>query len=1048
MQNTPSRLTKFVGAGLVPARRPRKQARAGTSPAPTVIPPHFLMWGTYSLKQNALTRWRTSLSLLCVMVFLGSVPTAWGANRTALPTFNPKLFERQSVERNQKINDADALCEQATRLREQGSVEASQEAINLYDKALRLRRAANDTAGAAQVLYDMGGVYLFLSENRKASAYFDDALLLRRTAGDTAGEAWALRMMAQAQGAMGERRKALDLLAQALPLWRIAGERSLEAETLKDRGRLFSDLNEYPQALAACEESLALWRATGDVNGEASTLDLMSRIYFSLGNKEKLKALQTQAAQLRSTVANTTRDATPQDTTRLAAASVRREATGLLAQGTPEARRLALVKNEEALRLFASAGDERGKFATLLALSSAYKVAGEKSKAIDSLRQALLVSRAAKDITLEDIALRLLGELHDFYAEKREALDYYEQAVRLWRARGDRAAEASALLSSADLYRALDARAETLERLFTALTIYRELADRTGEAYALTKLMAAYTTFKLPPLAVFYGKQVVNLYQQIRSDIRELDKESQRGYLDSKTGAYRRLADLLISLNRLSEAEQVLRMLKDEEYFEFVRRSGESESSATARAALSPKEIEWQKRYDELAAGLTKRGRERGELLLKSERNAAEDERLKQLDSDLMFAQQAFQKFLAQLYDDLGKTEVAQMQVTRLEESQALMEDLRELGTGTVALYTLVAQDKYRVVLVTPDVQKAFEYPIKAIDLNRKVIQFREALQNPLSDPLPLAQELYKILIAPIAKDLEDVGAETLMWSLDGALRYMPIAALHDGKNYLIERYRNTVFTPASTARLKDAPNPKWKGLGVGVSKKYPGFQALKSVPEELRSVIKEESSPSPGGVLDGKILLDETFTEDAMRGSLRQRYPVVHIASHFVSQPGNAASSFLLLGDGKYLSLADIKTSANLFGGVDLLTLSACDTATGGTEADGKEVECFGVVAQRQGAKAVVATLWEVSDQSTQVLMQNFYRLRGSRAGMPKAEALRQGQLMLVHAGKTAVEGGMTKADGTNGTVLSANQNASPLPPIYAHPFFWAPFILIGNWR
>ncbi len=1001
-----------------------------------------------SVKLNALALWHIHSFILIMIVILANAPTATGANRTALLTFNSKPFERQSVERNQKINDADGLCEQAIRLREQGSVESLQEAVKLYDKALRLRRASGDTAGAAQVLYDTGGVYLLLSENRKASAYFDDALLLRRTAGDTAGEAWSLRMMAQAQSAMGERRKALDLLAQALPLWRIAGERSLEAETLKDRGRLFSDLNEYPKAIAACEESLTLWRAAGDVSGEASTLDLMSRIYFSLGNKEKIKALQTQAAQLRSTVADTKPDAKPQDTMRLAAARVRREATGLLAQGTPEARRLALSKNGEALRLFTGAGDERGRFATLLALSSAYKVAGEKSKSTDALRQALVISRTTKDITLEDIALRQLGELHDFYAEKREALGYYEQAVKLWRARGNRAAEASALLSAADLYRALDARAEALERLFAALTIYRELDDRTGEAYALSKLMTAYTSFGAPPLAVFYGKQVVNLYQQIRSDIRELDKESQRGYLDSKAGAYRRLADLLLTLNRLPEAEQVLRMLKDEEYFEFVRRSGESESSATARAALSPKEIEWQKRYDELAAGLTKRGRERGELLLKTERNAAEDERLKQLDSDLMFAQQAFQKFLAQLYDDLGKTEVAQIQVTRLEESQALMEDLRELGAGTVALYTLVAQDKYRVVLVTPDVQKAFEYPVKAVDLNRKVIRFREALQDPFSDPLPLAQELYKILIAPIAKDLEDVGAETLMWSLDGALRYMPMAALHDGKNYFIERYRNTVFTPASTARLKDTPNPKWKGLGVGVSKKHPGFKALKAVPEELRSVINDDSIPSPGGAIDGKILLDETFTEDAMRGSLRQRYPVVHIASHFVSQPGDAASSFLLLGDGKHLSLVDIKTSSNLFGGVDLLTLSACDTATGGTEADGKEVECFGVVAQRQGAKAVVATLWEVSDQSTQILMENFYRLHGSSPGMPKAEALRQGQLMLLHAGKNPTADMTTKAEGTKEIAPDANQNASPLPPIYAHPFFWAPFILIGNWR
>jgi hypothetical protein len=118
------------------------------------------------------------------------------------------------------------------------------------------------------------------------------------------------------------------------------------------------------------------------------------------------------------------------------------------------------------------------------------------------------------------------------------------------------------------------------------------------------------------------------------------------------------------------------------------------------------------------------------------------------------------------------------------------------------------------------------------------------------------------------------------------------------------------------------------------------------------------------------------------MRDTLHKRYPVIHIASHFRFQPGDDAKSFLLLGDGGHLTLAELKTWANLFGGVQLLTLSACNTGVG----DGAEVEGFGALAQIQGAKAVVASLWPVADASTSRLMQEFYRIRESPAGNHEA--------------------------------------------------------------
>ena len=286
-------------------------------------------------------------------------------------------------------------------------------------------------------------------------------------------------------------------------------------------------------------------------------------------------------------------------------------------------------------------------------------------------------------------------------------------------------------------------------------------------------------------------------------------------------------------------------------------------------------------RYREISDQLAALGTERGTLIDKKNRTPEEEQRLAKLDADLVVAGNAFQSFLSKLESELGGTTEASARTFALRESQGLMEDLREMGKGTVALYTLVGEDKYRVILTTADFQKGYEYPIKASDLNRKVLEFRYVLQNPKLDPLPLAQELYKILVGPVAKDLQGAKARVLMWSLDGVLRYLPVAALHDGKQYLVEQFRNAVFTPASQSRLLQEPSRKWTALGLGVSKSQGDrIPALPGVVDEMHGIIREEGSKS--GVLPGTIKLDEAFTQEAMLAELRNRNPVVHIASHF----------------------------------------------------------------------------------------------------------------------------------------------------------------------
>ena len=178
--------------------------------------------------------------------------------------------------------------------------------------------------------------------------------------------------------------------------------------------------------------------------------------------------------------------------------------------------------------------------------------------------------------------------------------------------------------------------------------------------------------------------------------------------------------------------------------------------------------------------------------------------------------------------------------------------------------------------------------------------------------------------------------------------------------------------------------------------------------------------------MLPGEAHFDFDFTAKQLRDVLDKSYPVLHIASHFVFRPGNESNSFLLLGDGTQLTLRDLKEDDFRFRDVDLITLSACETAVGGgSDANGLEIEGFGALAQKQGAKSVIATLWNVADKSTGILMQNLYRIREQTKGITKVEALREAQLGFIHS---AIK-------------------VRPGTGVIAIPYFWAPFILMGNW-
>ena len=706
----------------------------------------------------------------------------------------------------------------------------------------------------------------------------------------------------------------------------------------------------------------------------------------------------------------------------------------------------AIASYEQALVLQRKIKDRRGEGRALANLGWCYLHVKQYEEAISYSEQALVIQQDIKDRPGGGETLNVLGDAASRLGQYEKSIGYQRQALSIAREINDRLVESRALNGLSDAYFNLRQYETAISSAEQALAISREVKDRDAESVGLSGLMDTWRAYGKPSLAIFYGKQAVNTIQSIRSDIGGLSQNLQHSFLSDNEKPYHTLAGILIAEGRLAEAEQVLALLKEEEYFQFIRRDAGEDASLNRRADLTPDEAEYANRYREIGDRLMAIGVERSELLEKKTLTVEQSEHLVQLERDLEVSNQAFDHFLVGLTQHFSARADVTRRIDDLRETQGIMEDLRDLPTGTVAVYTWVGDDKFRAILRTPDAQKAYEYPIKAADLNRKIDEFREVVQDPTLDPRPLARELYNILIAGMADDLRQAGAQTLMWSLDGTLRYVPLAALFDGKQYLIEQYRLSVMTLASNARLKDRPDQKWRAAGFGVTRGSEGTSALPSVSGELTGIIS--TRPGDGGVLSGEIKLDDQFTQESMRQTLLKRYPVVHIASHFHFQPGNDTDSFLLLGSGAHLTLAELKTSANLFGGVQLLTLSACNTGVG----DGAEVEGFGTLAQRQGAKAVVASLWPVADASTSLLMQAFYRIRESSPGMTKLEALRESQLRLLHGDvqlKAAAESNRgvaskRKSSATGGPEAPSFPFSANAP--HAHPYYWAPFFLMGN--
>jgi filamentous hemagglutinin family protein len=300
---------------------------------------------------------------------------------------------------------------------------------------------------------------------------------------------------------------------------------------------------------------------------------------------------------------------------------------------------------------------------------------------------------------------------------------------------------------------------------------------------------------------------------------------------------------------------------------------------------------------------------------------------------------------------------------------------------------------------------------------------------------LASAQQLYQWLIAPQEAELQKQGIQNLSFIMDSGLRTIPIAALHDGKQFLIEKYSLGMLPSLSLTDVSYSGVKRSQVLAMGASEftKDQNQQPLRAVPLEVTTIAKKMSG--------GKSLLNRDFTLENMK---RQRaanpFEIIHLATHVDFESGNDKNSYIQLHNSK-LRLNEVRQLGWNKPPVELLVLSACKSAFGDEQAE----LGFAGLALKTGVKSVVASLWYVSDAGTLGLMTEFYNKL--KIAPIKAEALRQAQLAMIQ-GKVRIEGNQ---------IVAPNNNVQ-LPPELArylhqnvignlsHPFYWAAFSMIGS--
>lgn len=675
----------------------------------------------------------------------------------------------------------------------------------------------------------------------------------------------------------------------------------------------------------------------------------------------------------------------------------------------------ALKSLQSALVLAEKSGDRVRIASALGSLGNVYITIGPADRAYEYLNKGLTIARELENPALQAVIANNLGNLFATQQKYDESIRAYLDSMEFSKRSGNPSLVARTLANSAIAYFHKGSFKESKTLLDKALDQTRRLEHSHEKAYGLISIGLTYyrlcqhlsdqnDLLRLSSKA-FEEAAVV---AEITGDLRSLSYAwGYRGALAEYEKRYPEALNLtrraILTLQPVAAPE--LLYLWQWQTGRLLKGLGQNKDAISAyRSAVSTLEsirYEMSTCYGSPRLSFRESAQpiyfEFVDLLLQY---AASMQNQEQEAPYLMEARETIELLKAAELRDYFKDEC-------VDAAQSKKTNLDAVSKTAVVVYPVILSDRTELLVSFPTGLKRFSVHVEKETLTREIQRFRWALEKRTTrEYLPHAQALYDWLIRPLEPDLKSLTSDTLVFVPDGPLRMIPMAALHDGKEFLLSKYAIAVTPGLNLTDPRPVKREDIKVLSAGITDSVQGFPPLPYVSIELQAIQR---------LYGGTPLINRQFLTSRLEKELREKlFSVVHIASHGIFE-SDIAKTFLLTYDSQ-LTMDQLNLDIGLMRfretPIELLTLSACETAVG----DDRAALGLAGIAIKAGARSALATLWYINDHVSSELVAEFYR-QLKDPSISRATALQRAQLKLLD------------------------------DLWYQHPGYWSPFLLINNW-
>lgn len=894
--------------------------------------------------------------------------------------------------------------------------------LAFFKKALEISQDVKYQEAIAEIAEELGSVYKGMGHLSIPVEYYEQALSIIHETGDSPKEGDILYTIGQLYGGMGDYKKALVALNKAMLIY-IKHDMDFDRRgTLVEIGKANSNLGNYLESIDNLQEALKIFE--GVSNSDASkkvALNALGSVYRLLGDEETAKEydLENKGTE------------TPDKKDKWDQLSALEQQVRYFIEEHKEEEALSAIRR---ILNFGKGFDGYVFEAVCLRrVGFIYKsYLKDYSKALDYYEQAQEVSRTNNDKAEELANLLNIAKTYDypFLSDYLNALDYYKQALIIANEIGDKPSERKCLSAIGEKYFQQKKYEKAEEFLKKALFVSLEMGAPEGIWDSQNNLgHLAYNTEQLQKARSYYG-EAINTIESIREKISV--EELKTSFIEDKLLVY---SFMIFTLLELEE---------DEEAFNYVERA-----KSRALLDLLGNKIKLKKgNGKELSQEERKLQRRITELLEKVQKEQSQPkERQRSIltvwNKELKKVRKRYSKLLLEMKRKAPELHsLAGVNPLDLNEVQVLIEPDTTLLVYYIYHNTVCAEDTILCWVVNKN--ELFVYSTGTVSgLFTKINTLREKITNRQPDYDKEAKELYDLLIRPVKPYIKTQRIGIIPHSV---LHYLPFQALinadatiNDTENrdrFLVEEY-DIFYAPSASVlkfvfeKRRENPNNVLVFGNPELGGKERNLHYAEVEAEKIKECFPDTS-----------IYLNNKATEEKAK-QLSGKYDIIHFACHAELNPQSPIFSCIkMVKDKNEDGRLEVHEIFNLdLENTSLVTLSACETGLGKLS---KGDELIGLTRGfiYAGAPSIVASLWNVNDQSTSDLMSFFYK---NLKTYSKVESLRMAQLEMING---EVGRGIVR---DVGGITSPEDQGNPLPQMAvngSHPFFWAPFILLGDWK